>query len=57
MHLCICQKLTSFVSLFQTNYVCTMDAIEVDTQIPQLTKDIRDIEEVSSASLSTYKFR
>eukprot|EP00794_Sanderia_malayensis_P005498 gene5499-6183_t len=41
----------------QSNYVCTMDAVEVDPLVPQLTKDLRDIEEVCAASLSPFKLK
>ena len=41
----------------QSSYWCTMDAVEVDPLVPQLTKDLRDIEEICSASLSKFKIR
>eukprot|EP00795_Rhopilema_esculentum_P012007 gene12007-2591_t len=41
----------------QSTYVCSMDAVEVDPLVPQLTKDLRDIEEICSASLSPFKLK
>jgi len=41
----------------QSTYVCTMDAVEVDPLVPQLTKDLRDIEEICSSSLAPFKRR
>ncbi|XP_066910805.1 exocyst complex component 4-like [Clytia hemisphaerica] len=41
----------------ESSYVCNLDSIEVDIQIPQLSKDLKDIEEICSAALSYKKLR
>ena len=52
-----CAEWLIYFLLFQSTYVCTMDAVEVDPLVPQLTKDLRDIAEICSASLSPFKLR
>ena len=39
----------------ESSFVCNVDSIEVDPQIPQLAKDLRDIEDFCSAALSPVK--